>query len=75
MDYRMRRITFHTKYTYKIEYDERFRTTAYGSTQDALKEVNDTMNIYGFKKAEIIDGITGEIVATVEEDTTEEEEP
>ena len=67
MDYRMRRITFHTKYTYKIEYDDRFRTTAYGSTQDALKEVNDTMDIYGFKKAEIIDAITGEVVATIEE--------
>lgn len=68
MDYRMRRITFHTKYTYEIEYDDHFRTTAYGSTQDALKEVNDTMDIYGFKKAEIVDAMTGEVVATIEEE-------
>jgi len=68
MDYRMRRITFHTKYAYEIEYDDRFLTTAYGSTQDALKEVNDTMNIYGFKKAEIVDTMTGEVVATIEEE-------
>jgi outer membrane receptor for Fe3+-dicitrate len=68
MDYRMRRVTFHTKYTYEIEYDDRFRTTAYGSTQDALKEINDTMDVYGFKKAEIVDAMTGEVVATIEEE-------
>ena len=68
MDYRMRRVTFHTKYTYEIEYDDRFRTFAYGSTQDALKEVNQNMDIYGFKKAEIVDAITGEVVATIEEE-------
>ena len=68
MDYRMRRITFHTKYTYEIEYDDRFRADAYGSTQDALKEVNHTMDVYGFKKAEIIDTTTGEVVATIEEE-------
>lgn len=68
MDYRMRKITFLTEYAYEIEYDEHFRTNAYGSTQDALKEANHDMDVYGFKKAEIIDATTGEVVATVEEE-------
>lgn len=68
MDYRMRKITFHTKYTYRIEYDDRFSTSAYGSTQDALREANHAMDVYGFKKAEIIDTKTYEIIATIEEE-------
>lgn len=68
MDYRLRKVTFHTKYTYGVEYDDRFHTTAYGSTQDALQEVNHIMDVYGFKKAEITDGRTGEVVATVKEE-------
>lgn len=68
MDYRMRKVTFHTEYAYKIEYDEYFCADAYGTTQDALKEANHMMDVYGFKKAEIIDATTGEIVATIEEE-------
>lgn len=66
MNYRTRKITFHTKYNYEITYDGRFRAGSYGSTQDALKEANHMMDIYGFKKAEIIDDNTGEVIATIE---------
>ena len=68
MDYRMRKITFHTKYSFNIVYDNRLTESSYGTTQDALKEANHMMDIYGFKRAEIIDDTTGEVVATIEEE-------
>ena len=68
MDYRTRKITFHTNYSYEIIYDGRFKADSYGTTQDALKEANHMMDVYGFKSAEIIDDKTGEVIATVEEE-------
>ena len=68
MDYRMRKITFHGYTTYEIVYDDRLTQSFFGTVQDALKEANHMMDVYGFKGAEIIEDTTGEVIATIEEE-------
>ena len=68
MDYRMRKITFNSKYDFEIEYDGKLFSRLYGTVQDALREANNTMDTYGFKKADIMDATTAEVIVTVEEE-------
>lgn len=71
-DYRTRKLTYLAKITATIEYDGRFKENRYVTPIEILEIINNAMDKYGFKIAEVTDNLTGEVLITVKE--TEEDE-
>jgi len=71
-DYRTRKLTYLAKTKVIIEYDGRYKEDFYGSPIGILEIINNAMDRYGFKIAEVTDSLTGEVLIIVKE--TEEDE-